>query len=70
MRKARVKYNPDRDSYVIEINTGDGWDFCCSFPCVIKKDSKTGTADFIHYSFVSKMSELQHQGYTLDFKQL
>lgn len=70
MRKAKITYNPETDSYEIHINVGDGWGFDCSFRCVEKKDSKTESKDFIHFSFVSKMAELQHQGYTIDFTKL
>lgn len=67
MRKARIKYNDTYDAYDVEINTGDGWglDRRYHLQKSIKKPEEETC--MISYQFIIKMSELQSQGYTINF---
>lgn len=66
MKKARVRFEEreGQEGYKIEINTGDGWCFESWFPLVRKEGGKA--TDFIHWSILAKLGQMQAQGYKLD----
>lgn len=70
MKKARVIYNPDKDMYEIQINTGEGWGLDQAWKFVAKygETDPENRKYFLHYGIIIKLAELQHQGYTVDLK--
>lgn len=68
MKKAKIIYNELDDAYEIWIDTGDGWGFCNSFKCRVREGGDS--PEFIHFSFVSSLAELERFGYKITFKWL
>lgn len=65
-RKARIVYNSKDDSFEIHINTGDGWGFCTGYSCWAREGGD-GEKNFISWTILDKLRELQDFGYEIDF---
>lgn len=68
MKEAKIIYNHTDDAYEIWINTGDGWGFCKSYKCRVRQGGDE--PEFIHYSFVSSLAEMEAFGYKITFRYL
>ena len=70
MMKARVKYTEnynDREGYLVEINTGDGWGLDTFFPLVASARFPMGDANYVHFSLINKIAQLNDLGYRVTF---
>lgn len=65
IRKAKIVYNEEKDSFEIHINTGDGWGFSVGYPCVARENCTE--KNFIHWGILRKLDELVEFGYSIDF---
>lgn len=66
IKKARIVYNKEADSFDIEINTGDGWGLETSYPCrrsANKPDAEE--AEFISWRILEKIKLLKLWGYEI-----
>lgn len=63
-RKAKVIYNQNEDRFEVHINTGDGWGLETAYQCLDSSKGK-GTTEFIHWSVLAKLAQLQHLGYDI-----
>ena len=67
--KARVRYEKredGREGYKVEIYSEGEWGLDTFFPLVAKAGAED--TDFIHWTFVRKLSELQAFGYDIDLR--
>ena len=64
MRKARIVYNPNEDSFEVQINVGDGWGLETGYHCVARE--KGGPTNFISWTILDKLAQLQSLGYKID----
>lgn len=67
---ARLRYHKHedgREGYAIEIrsNSNDDWGLDTWYP-LVPKDGGNGETDFIHWSILSKLGDLQRLGYVID----
>lgn len=67
MRKARFHYNENEDTFELLINTGDGWGLCCGYKCRACAEAPDGEKNFISWTVLEKLKELQNLGYEIDF---
>ena len=65
MNKARVVYNPEQDTYDIEIKIGGQWVLETGYFC--RAITEGGDTTFIHWTILAKLRQLQELGYTIDF---
>lgn len=68
IRKARFVYNAEEDMFELEINTGDGWGFCTGYRCFAPAQDPNGEKNFISFTVLNKLAELQYLGYEIDFQ--
>jgi hypothetical protein len=66
-RKARFHYNEKEDMFELQINTGDGWGFCTGYRCFAPAQDPDGEKNFISWTVLEKLNELQNLGYEIDF---
>ena len=66
-RKAKIVYNQEEDSFEIHINTGDGWGFCTGYRCFAIAKDPDGEKNFISWTVLRKLDELQKLGYEINF---
>ena len=66
-RKARFHYNEKEDMFELQINTGDGWGFCTGYRCFAIAERPDGEKNFISWTVLEKLKELQNLGYEIDF---
>lgn len=67
---ARLRYHKDedgREGYAIEVsgNPDKGWGLDTWYP-LVPKDGGNGETDFIHWSILRKLGDLQRLGYEVD----
>lgn len=67
IRKARIQYNEAEDMFELQINTGDGWGFCTGYRCFARADDPEHETNFISWTILDKLKELQNLGYEIDF---
>lgn len=71
-KKARVRFQKSangREGYAIEIFSEGEWGLETWFPLVARAGAEdTRETDFIHYTFLCKLSELQRYGYEIDLQ--
>ena len=67
-RKAKIIYNSTDDAYEIWIDTGEGWGFCRSYKCRVRQGGDE--PEFIHFSIISSLAEMERFGYEITFKYL
>ena len=69
--EARIKYETNfngKEGYAIETFLDDEWGLCSFFPLVKKQGAEeTDENNFIHFSILNKISELQQLGYNISF---
>lgn len=67
--KARIEYCPsynDKEGYIVEIYVNGEWSFDSFFPLVRREKATTSeNCDFVHYSILNKIRDLQELGYTI-----
>ena len=68
MKKAKVIYNQKNDAYEIWINTGDGWGFSKSYKCRVRQGGEE--PEFIHFSIITSLAEMEQWGYKITFQNL
>ena len=66
--RAKVVYNEKEDSFEIYINTGDGWGFCTGYRCFTIAKDPNGEPNFISFTVLKKLAELQAYGYEIDYQ--
>lgn len=70
MKKARVKYvNDDRkEGYAVELFLDGEWAFSSFYPLVRRENANEDEEkNFVHFSLINKISELQELGYKILF---
>lgn len=67
MKKAKVFYNEKEDAFEIHTNPGDGWGLCTSYRCFAIAKNPTGEPNFISFTVLKKLAELQYLGYQIDY---
>lgn len=69
--KARVKYNHDyngKEGYVIYLCVDGEWVFSSFFPLVKREGANDNEeSNFVHFSIINKIAELQAYGYVILF---
>lgn len=68
MKKAKVIYNEKEDAFEIHINTGDGWGLCTAYRCFTIAKNPNGEPNFISFTVLKKLAELEQLGYQTTFK--
>lgn len=65
------KNNADREGYAIEILSDGEWGLESWFPCVAKVGADAigmeSQTDYIHWTFLLKLQQLQNLGYEIHF---
>ena len=62
-KNARIIYNEKEDTFDVEIETKEGWEIEKRFLCVVAEERPSIHADFIHFSVLRKIKDLQDMGY-------
>lgn len=62
-KKARIIYNEEHDAFDVEIQTKEGWNLEKRFQCVEAEKTPRANANFIHFSVLRKIRDLQYMGY-------
>ena len=70
MKKAKVIYNAERDTFEIHTNTGDGWGLNKAWRCYASNKEPMGDANYIHFSVLKELALLEYWGYEINFKLL
>ena len=70
MKKAKVIYNEKEDAFEIHINTGDGYGLCTSYRCFTIAKDPNGDPNFISFTVLKKLAELELFGYEITFRNL
>ena len=71
-RQARVRFqnNNGKEGFAVELLQEDGiWGLDTWYPCVERKDHGDGRTDYLHWTILRKLSELQDLGYTVSILQ-
>ena len=65
--KAQVRYQEmdGAEGYAINVTSGGDWELDKWFP-LVKKEGGPDCGDYLHYTFLFKLAELQEQGYDID----
>ena len=70
-RTARVKYETATDNgkegYAVEILTDEGWGLDTYYPLVKREGEERDVCNFVHFSLINKLSELNSLGYEVYF---
>lgn len=67
--KAQLRYHKQedgREGYAINIYTDGEWGLDTWYPLVERKDRNDGEPDYVHWSILRKLAELQAWGYEID----
>lgn len=68
--EARIRYTVlfEREGYIVEIRTAknEEWGMDSFYPCFEKKGGSG--KDFVHFSVLKKLCELQFYGYEIDIR--
>ena len=67
MRNARIIYNELHDAFDLEINTGDGWGLDSRYNCHTSTKNPMGDANFISFTILKKLRQLEDLGYKIHF---
>ena len=68
---ARISYinNEEREGYLVEILSDNEWGLNSFYPLVRRENArKEEEKDFIHFSILNKINELQQLNYSIIFK--
>jgi hypothetical protein len=71
MKKARIRYinTEEREGYIVELMTEEGWDFSKFFPLVRRENAREEEEkNFVHFSLLNEIRELNEYGYKVLFK--
>lgn len=66
MKNARVIYNEEHDSFDVEILSNGDWGLESRYPCVCKDGQAILGANYIHFSILRKIADLQWMGYQVE----
>jgi len=69
--KAQLRYlkrEDGREGYAINIYDNGEWVLDSWYPLVERKDHGNGESDYVHWSILCKLSELQNLGYDIDLQ--
>lgn len=70
MKKARVIYNENTDQFEVQYNAGDGWETETAYNCVASNKKPMGDANFISWTILRELANLENLGYKISFKSL
>lgn len=69
--KARIKYEENfngKEGYAVEIFSEGEWGLSTFYPLVKREGAEeTDEKNFIHFSFINKLAELNELGYKISF---
>ena len=58
MKRARIRYDEKEEAFLLELDSGDGWELGCSAKCVNSIHNKeTDEPMFVHYSFLMEVQK-------------
>lgn len=66
MKKARVIYNENHDSFDVEILTNGEWGLESRYHCVCMDGQAVLGANYIHFGILRKIADLQWMGYRVE----
>lgn len=66
MRKARIRYDEENDMFMLELNTGDGWELSFGTKCErAAGDENDSVPMMVHCGILMKLREAIDYGYKL-----
>lgn len=66
MRKARIRYDEENDMFMLELNTGDGWELSFGTKCARAAGEGNDAAPMmVHCRILMKLREAIDYGYKL-----
>lgn len=70
MKKARVIYNEVEDTFEVQFTSDGEWVTDTSYTCQPSARHTMGDANFIHFSILKKLAQLEYMGYKISFQKL
>ena len=67
---ARIRYikNEEREGYLVELLDDNEWGLNSFYPLTRRENAREEEKDFIHFSILNKINELQQLNYSIIFK--
>lgn len=70
MKKARVIYNENEDTFEVQYTSDGEWVTETTYTCQPSARQTMGNANFIHFSILKELAKLEYLGYKITFKAL
>lgn len=70
MKKARVIYNENEDTFEVQYTSDGEWVTETTYTCQPSARHTMGDSNFIHFSILKELAKLEHLGYKITFKEL